>query len=234
MTWAIVIALALAICGTLAFVLRVPRSSWEVIGAALLVGIAGYAFQGSPSQPGSPKIPSEQIGGDEAKAAVAERQKQGATDVAGDKHLIIADALARHGQFADAAGILRGAVADNPGNSEAWLAMGNALVGHAEGTISPAAIFAYGRAARTAPDSPGPPFFLGLALLQSGRIADGRAMWAGLLARSPKDAPWRADLAKRLADLDAFMASRMGGQADGPTPQTSAQPSPKQPASPPK
>ena len=125
---------------------------------------------------------------------------------------MIADALARHGQYADAAEVLRGAVERDPGNAEAWLAMGNALVGHAEGTISPAALYAYGEAARAAPDSPGPPFFTGLALIRSGRLTEGRAVWAGLLARTPANAPWQADLRQRLAELDRFLASQPGGR----------------------
>jgi len=31
-------------------------------------------------------------------------------------------------------------------------------------------------------------------------------MWADLLARTPKDAPWHDDLVAKLAELDAFMA----------------------------
>lgn len=207
MTWAIVIGLALLVFGLIAFVLRAPRASWEVIGAALLLGIAGYALQGRPGQPGSPREPAETIA-NKGDAGVAERQKLGSGADMGDKHLVIADALARHGQFADAAEVLGGAVEQDPANAEAWLAMGNALVGHAEGTISPASIYAYGQAASAAPDSPGPPFFLGMALIQSGRLAEGRAVWADLLARSPADAPWRGDLDKRLAELDGFMAGR--------------------------
>jgi cytochrome c-type biogenesis protein CcmH len=34
-----------------------------------------------------------------------------------------------------------------------------------------------------------------------------------LLARSPKDAPWRADLAERLQRLDAFIAMQAQQQA---------------------
>lgn len=220
MTWAIIALLTLAVFGLLAFVLRAPRSSWEVIGAALLLGIAGYALQGAPGQPGAPKLAAEKIAGEDAAASVAARQKLGGEDTAGgsvggDRHMIIADALARHGQFADAAEVLRGAVERDPANAEAWLAMGNALAGHAEGTISPAAIFAYGRAARAAPNSPGPPFFLGMALIQSGRLGEGRAVWADLLARSPKDAPWRGDLEKRLGELDAFLARQPGAMPGG-------------------
>ena len=39
----------------LAMVLKAPRSSWELLGAALLLGIAGYAWQGSPAQRGAPR-----------------------------------------------------------------------------------------------------------------------------------------------------------------------------------
>ncbi|HET9630251.1 MAG TPA: tetratricopeptide repeat protein [Novosphingobium sp.] len=208
MTWLIVIGLALVVFGVIAFAFRLPRSAWEVIGAALLLGIAGYAFQGSPGQAGSPKAPTEKVSGGASAAEITEREKLAAGDVGGDKHVIIADALARHGQYADAAEVLRGAVEQNPGNAPAWLAMGNALVAHADGTISPAAIYAYGQAARAAPGSAGPPFFLGMALIQSGRLAEGRAIWADLLTRSPKDAPWRGDLEKRLGELDTFLAQR--------------------------
>jgi cytochrome c-type biogenesis protein CcmH len=205
MTWLLVIGLALMAFAAILFLVRGARQAWEVVGAALLLGVAGYAFQGAPGLPGSPKAPA-QTSGASSQVAIAERQKLAAGDVAGDKHVIIADALARHGQFGDAASVLRGAVVQDEANAPAWLAMGNALVAHAEGTISPAALYAYGKAAGAAPDSAGPPFFLGMALIQSGRMAEGRAIWADLLARSPKDAPWRGDLEKRLGEVDAFIA----------------------------
>ena len=212
MTWLVVIGLALVVFAAVAWLGRSQRGAWEAIAAALLLGIAGYAWQGSPQLPGAPKAPAEKIAG-KAAEAVAERQALAkgdptAGDPMGDKHVVIADALARHGQFADAAEVLRGAVERNPANAEAWLAMANALVGHAEGNLSPAAIYAYGQAARVSPGSPGPPFFLGMALLRSGRLEEGRGVWADLLARTPPDAPWRADLAGRLAELDAFLASQ--------------------------
>ena len=214
MTWLFILLLAIVVFGLMAFAFRVPRAGWEVIGAALLLGIAGYAFQGSPGLPGAPKPSAEKVAAD-AAGAIAERQKLEQGDVAGNKHVVIADALARHGEFAEAAEVLRGAVEEDPRNAEAWLAMANALVAHADGTISPAAIYAYGQAARAAPDSAGPPFFLGMALIQSGRLGEGRAIWADLLARSPKDAPWRGDLEKRLGELDAFLARQGSAPAAG-------------------
>ena len=118
MTWVLVGGLALLVFLAAVFVFRVPRSGWEVLGAALLVGIAGYALQGSPGLPGAPKAPPERIAGG-GTAAVGERQKLEQGAVQGNQHVIIADALARHGQFADAAEVLRGAVDKDPANAEA-------------------------------------------------------------------------------------------------------------------
>ncbi|MFN3458215.1 MAG: tetratricopeptide repeat protein, partial [Novosphingobium sp.] len=104
-----------------------------------------------------------------------------------------------------------------------WVSLGNALVGHSDGLITPAAQFAFQKAASIAPDHPGPPFFMGLALAQSGRLADARAMWAELLRRSPDDAPYRADLVERIQRIDSIIAQSSGaGTAGAPVP-TSAE-----------
>lgn len=207
MSWALIIALAALAFAALVFLFKVPRGGWEAVGAALLLGLAGYALQGSPAQPGAPKAPAAQNKGN-GQALVAARQQLRASGAQGTSSwLVIGDAMARNGQYADAASVLLGAVEKNPKDAEGWLALGNALVGHSEGALTPAALYAYQRAATADPAHPGPPFFLGLALAQSGRLNEGRALWAELLARSPKDAPWRADLAERLSKLDQFIAA---------------------------
>lgn len=210
MSWAITIALAALSFVIIAFVLKAPRSGWEAIGAALLLGVAGYALQGRPDLPAAPKLPAESAAGNAAALVEARKALDGQVRSrgGGSNWIVVSDALARHGQYSDAAGILVGALAKDPNNSDAWLALGNALVGHAEGTLSPASLYAYNRAAQIAPEAPGPPFFLGLAMADSGRLAEARQLWGDLLARSPPDAPWRADLAGRIARLDAFMAER--------------------------
>lgn len=214
MTWALVILTALA-AFALAVLLRAPRKGWEAIGAALLVGIAGYAFQASPGLPGAPKQAAEQAAKSGA-ALVEARQQLAQAQASGqglNRWMVIGDALARNGQYGEAAGVILGAVERDPKSVDAWLAMANALVGHAEGNLTPAAFYAYGRAAQADPAHPGPPFFLGLGLAQSGKLAEARGLWAELLARSPKDAPWRADLAERLQRLDAFIAMQAQQQA---------------------
>lgn len=208
MTWAWVIGLAVATFMVLAFLLKAPRKGWEAIGAALALGLAGFALQASPNQVGAPKEPEQRA--DKAGAALVEARRQlageTATPNAPNRWMVIADALSRNGQYGDAAGVVLGAVEKDPANADAWLSLANNLMAHAEGTLTPAAQYAYGRAAQANPQHPGPPFFYGMALISNGKPAEGRALWADLLARAPADAPWRSDLAERLQRLDALMA----------------------------
>ena len=211
MIWLPMILLALAAFAVMVFLLRLPRSHWSLAGAALVAGLAGYALQGSPGMAGAAKAP-QQTHAASAAALVAERQRMSDQPPSA---MITADAFARHGQFANAAGLLLGIVEKDPKNAEAWLAMANALVGHADGFLTPAALHAYEKAQAASPGHPGPPFFLGAALIQSGKVEQGRAMWAELLAQTPPDAPWRKDLEARLAQLDAMLAQ---AQATPPQP----------------
>ncbi|MCY1671276.1 tetratricopeptide repeat protein [Novosphingobium sp. SL115] len=214
MTWVFVLLIAAVVFGLMAFVLKMPRAGWELSGAALLVGIAGYALQGSPAMPGAPKAPVEnKQAADEA--LIKQRQQMGDGFAQGQSWLILADGLARQGQYGAAAEVLRKGTQQFPNDADVWVSLGNALVGHSDGLITPAAQFAFQKAAKIAPDHPGPPFFMGLALAQSGRLPDARAIWAELLARSPADAPYRVDLEERIQRIDSMLAMVSGGTAGG-------------------
>lgn len=210
MGWVIVIVLALVAFAALVLLFKAPKRGWEAIGAALLLGIAGFAWQARPAQPGAPKQAAEAQNKDAAALVAARKELATQTGQQPSNLLVIADAFARNGQYADAAGVVLGAVEKNPNDGEAWLSLANNLVGHAEGALTPAAEYAYGRAMQADPDQPGPAFFLGLALAGNGKLTEGRTLWADLLARAPKDAPWRADLEARLARLDQFIAAQSG------------------------
>ena len=214
MTWLVLIALVVVVFVALLLSLRAKRAGWEAIAAALMVGLAGYAMQGHPYVPGVPKAAREKSA-DNAAAVVQARQTLAGMNTPGNKWVMIGDALVRQGQYADAATILRGAVDADPKNGDAWLAMANALVGHAEGNLSPAALYAFRHAAAADPQAPGPPFFLGMAMARAGRFDDAHTLWAGLLARTPANAPWRDDLAMRLGRLDKLMAMIRQSQASG-------------------
>ena len=76
MTWVLIVLIAVAVFAALVWLLKLPRGGWEWAGAALLLGISGYALQGSPSQPGAPKPPVENPGTADA-ALIAQRQTMG-------------------------------------------------------------------------------------------------------------------------------------------------------------
>ena len=211
MIWVLVGVLALAALVVAHLGLRLPRSSMMLFASALLFGLAGYALQGSPAQPASPSL-TRVVAAEDGEALVAARRELFDTGQQPARYIVVADAFARRGQYADAAQMLRGAVAEQPGNAEAWVALGNALVEHAGGQLTPAAIEAFGRAEAARPDHPGAGYFLGIALIRSGRIDEARDLWAQMLAATPADAPWRAALADRLARLDA-MIGQMAAQA---------------------
>jgi cytochrome c-type biogenesis protein CcmH len=203
-----VMALALIAFGAIAFACKVPRQSWTTVAAALVLGLAGYAMQASPDFAGAPKATVQKAMTNSA-AMIESRNMLAERGIPSrNQWLIIADGLARNSQFADAAQILRGAVEEDPKNAEAWLALANALVGHADGLLTPASQYAFRKAAEAAPNSPGPQYFLGMAMAQSGRLAEARRLWGDLLTRSAPDAPWRTELEANLAQLDSLIAAQ--------------------------
>lgn len=208
MTWVIALGLALVCFAALVVVFKLPRRTWEAAGAALLLGIAGYALQASPTLPGAPKAQAGPQAEDGKGLVEARQALRSSPPRPGNSWLVIADALVRNGRYADGAAMLRGAVEANPNDSESWLAMAIALVAHAEGFLSPAALHAFQQASAADPAAAGPPFFLGLALAQNGRPEEGRELWVKLLAAAPKDAPWREEVANRLKSLDNFIAEQ--------------------------
>jgi cytochrome c-type biogenesis protein CcmH len=212
MTWVALIALTVAVFVALLALRGRPREGWEAMAAALMVGLAGYALQGQPNVPAAAKAPATKTP-ENAESMVAERQNMSGTDPTQNKWLVISDALARQGNFADAATVLRGAVEANPKDAESWLALANALSGHAQGSLSPAALYAYRQAAAADPAAPGPPFFLGLAMARAGRFDETHSLWTELLARAPQAAPWRKDLEFRIEKLDKLVAMLRAQQA---------------------
>jgi cytochrome c-type biogenesis protein CcmH len=214
MTWLAVCALALAAFAVLILVLKAPRPAWAALGTTLLLGLAGYAVQASPDQPGSPKPELEKMPGDPGTMIAARELFDDDGIAPTDKWIVIADGMARHGQFAEASHVLLGAIDEDPDNAEAWLALGNALVAHADGLLTPAALHAFRQAQAAAPESAGPPYFLGLAMAQSGRFTEARGLWSGLLERAPANAEWRTMLGEQLSRLDLLIAMQASDGAN--------------------
>lgn len=203
--WLAVAALGAAAFILAAFLLKLPREAWTLFGAVLVFGLAGYAWQGSPGLPAAPKAAGASADGT-GEAMVEGRASLFSRTLPPPAYIVTSDAFARRGQFADAAALLQKGLADNPRDLEGWLALGLALVGHADGFVTPAALQAFGRAKAIDPMHPGAEYFLGAAYLRSGEIVAARNVWAELLERSPPDAPWREGVAADVARLDDMIA----------------------------
>lgn len=208
MGWVLAGGLAALAFAALVFGFKVQRGAREAIAAALVFGLAGFALQARTDLPGAPKAPQAVNARGGALLVEARKELSGSGLVAGNKMLVIADGLTRSGQYGDAAGIAMGAVEDEPGNAEAWLAVGNNLIAHADGTLTPAALYAYRKAGEADPSQLGLPFFFGLALAQNGQLEEARNQWADLLQRMPKDAKLRPLLENWLAQLETDIAQQ--------------------------
>jgi cytochrome c-type biogenesis protein CcmH len=198
--WLILLAIAGAALAAIGRFGRLDRNTLQLVAAALLIGLAGYAWQGSPGLSGAPKRAPERE--EIAPDAFSKMRKDmfGQFDTA-DRWLTIAEGYQRRGDSWSAAGLIRSGLREHPENATLWVGYGNALVVHAGGMVTPAAQLAFQRAAELAPNHPAPRFFLGLSLAQSGRLDEAERAWRELLAASPADAPWRPQIEQQLMFL---------------------------------
>ena len=188
------------------WLLGVARRLWSFIGAGLMLGATGYAVQGRPDLPGHPVTAF-------ARPIALD---QGLIELRGDMlgrftgeaaYLTLADGMTRAGNPKAAVQVMLGGVAYAPTNFVLWTWLGMAYAQHDGGAVSPAARLAFTQAMRLAPKHPGPPFFLGVALIQSGDFAAARPYWARALALTPPNVSYRAAIADRLAILDKYLAA---------------------------
>jgi len=213
----IAVVLALLCLGGIAFAARMPLRSLAPVGTALMLGLAGYAWQGRPELDGKPVAPGAgRPRFDEA--LVAKRRAIGEEFGPSAKWLVISDGQARHGDTALAANLLLAGLRESPRDVRLWTALGNALLMHGEGMLSPAANYAYAQALAIEPQGALPNYFYGLALAESGDFENARRIWSALAARLPAQAELRAELERNDQLLTALIARRNAAQTGTATP----------------
>jgi cytochrome c-type biogenesis protein CcmH/NrfG len=189
---------------------RFNRTALQLAAAALLVAMAGYAWQGRPSLPGKPVPPPVRVAKPDSAFAETRKAMLGSFDNA-NAWLTMAESYQTQGDTQSGAEILQSAVRKWPKDPDLWVGLGNALVIHAGGMMTPSAEVAFRRASKIAPEHPGPKFFFGLALAQGGKFDEAENLWRGLLQTAPVDASWRPMVEQRLAMLnDARSAAAAG------------------------
>lgn len=190
--------------------LDLRRPAWSLAGAALMLGAAGYAWQGRPMLAASPAKPVVDTGLIDPPTIELRNRLFGQFTLDG-AYLIASDAMARSGDDRAAVSVLLGGIRALPRSLALWTGLGSAYAAHDGDRVSPASLFAFNHAMRMAPEHPAPPFFLGLAYVRSGEFVTARRYWARALALSAPGTTYRTEIAARLALLDRYLA--MTGQA---------------------
>jgi len=209
MGWVWLLLLGAGAMGALVL-LGVPRLLWSFVGAALMLGAAGYALQGRPGLPASPAVAARAAAEDDS-GLVSLREAMWGRFTGDGQWLVAADAMARAGEKRSAVRVVLSGIRATPDSALLWTGLGTALARH-DGAVSPPARFAFARAMRLAPGHPGPPFFLGLALVREGDFAGAQTAWRRALALAPARAAYRGEIAGRLALLDRLLAMEAGGR----------------------
>lgn len=205
MGWVIAFLLAAAVLIVLWRFAKLDRAALQFLGAALLVAMAGYAWQGHPALPGAPVPPHVHEQLPDSAFAQTRRDMLGSFDTAAT-WLNLAEAYQRDGDTKSGADVISAALRQHPNDPDLWVGLGNALVIHSNGLMTPAAELAFNRAAKIAPNHPGPKFFYGLALAQGGKYDEAEAIWRDILATAPPDASWRPMIEQRIAMIEQAKA----------------------------
>ena len=186
--------------------LGIARPLWSFVGAGLMLGAAGYAWQGRPLLPGRPT--TADTAPIEVDPGLIRLREQMFGRFTGDgAWLAWSDAMLRSGDSAAAAQVILGGIRKVPDSALLWMGLGDVLAIHDAGTMSPPALFAFQRAERLAPQHPGPPFFAGLAYIRGGQFAEALPLWRRALVLTPPDAPYRRDIAVRFTLLQRLLAA---------------------------
>ncbi|WP_404369319.1 tetratricopeptide repeat protein [Sphingomonas sp. MMS24-J45] len=197
------ISLAL-IAGLTAFAFacaRAGRLLWGGVIAALSLGTGGYALQQHASWPSRLARPDRNSVVIDPTTIALRGAMLG--QFTGDgAYLIASDALMRGGNRPSGARVVAMGLNAYPRSLTLWTGYGTAIAQH-DGTVSPAAVFAFDQATRLAPAHPAPPYFRGLAYAESGDFGAARRYWLLALALTPPEAPYRSIIADQIATLDA-------------------------------
>jgi cytochrome c-type biogenesis protein CcmH len=193
------------------------------IAVALLVPLLTlglYLTYGSPGFPSYPTAartqpPMEGAQMGELIAKVEARLREHPEDA--DGWDVIAPVYLRLGRFRDAADAFDRVVRLKGETVKRLSGFAEASVLGADGIVTEDARLAYEKILKLEPGRAEARFWLALAKEQDGKLGEAIADYQALLAQSPLDAPWRAALERRIADVSERLPAAQAGPVPGPT-----------------
>lgn len=211
--WVIIVALAGAVLLGMWPWLRRDMGALQFVGAALLLGLAGYSWSGKPSMAGEPKTAEDARARPDTDFAQLRRDLFPQFDRSGSA-LSLAETMNRMGRSDAAVTMLRGELDKSPRSMVLWLGLADALVQHGGGMLTPAAQLAFEKAANVAPDHPAPHFFYAVALLRMGQFDQAEQFLQRVLALPQTNDKWRELVGRaRMAIAQMRSAAPAGPQA---------------------
>ena len=184
---------------------RLDPSVLMLVAAALFVAASGYAWLGTPGEPGAPAAGRGKAMRADTLFATERQQflsKYGETGTV----LATADAFNRMGEDETAVDLIGNTIARHPRDVDLRIGYAHALLVLAQGTMTPAVSLAFDRAEQLAPANPAPRYFRGFARLEIGDLAGAEQTWRALDASLPAGSLWRAPLEKRLVLFEIMKA----------------------------
>jgi cytochrome c-type biogenesis protein CcmH len=188
----------------------------------LLLPVGLYAALGSPEIPGQPAYARTAAPQDHQNIAnligqVEEHLAQNPNDGAGWQ--LIGPIYMRLGRFDDAVVAFRKSLVLNGETAGRFSALGEALVGAANGVVTDDAKKSFERASALDPREPKARFFLGLADEQDGKRDAAADKWRAMLKDAPPNAPWVGLVRESLARVTG---EPVASEAPGPSQEEAA------------
>jgi cytochrome c-type biogenesis protein CcmH len=188
----------------------------------LLLPVGLYAALGSPDIPGQPAYGRAATPPDHQTVAnligqIEQRLAQNPND--GEGWRLIGPIYMRLGRYDDAVAAFRKSLALNGETAGRFTALGEAVIGAANGVVTDEAKKNFERAIALDPREPKARFFLGLADEQDGNASAAAAKWRALLQDAPPNASWVPFVRDSLARVTGEPAE---GAAPGPSPEEMA------------
>ncbi len=194
------------------------RATLMLVAALVVAGGFGlYAFLGSPNMPsGATQAQQAQapVSVDAMIAQIKAQLKQKPDDVEGWRLLGLANFTQK--RWPESVYAYSKAVELAPDNLDLKSSLAEAEIASAQGKVTPEAQSQIDAVLAKNPKDLRSLFFDGLGHEQSGDKQGALDRWTNLLAIAPEDAPWRADMSQRVAELAKALGKDVPAVAPAP------------------